>query len=83
MFRNDDPDTDGIIFEGKRKGCGSNTQENDIWKDAICMELLNERVLAMLNGEKNWECEVKVEELKNISICELFYKAAMDIAGPF
>jgi hypothetical protein len=59
MFRNDDPNTNGTIFEGKRKGCGFNMEENDIWKDAICMELLNEGVLVILNGEKNWECEVK------------------------
>jgi hypothetical protein len=55
MFGNDDPNTYGTIFEGERKGCGFNMQENDIWKDAICMELLNEGMLAMLNGEKNWE----------------------------
>lgn len=55
MLGNDDPDTYGIIFERERKGCGFNMQENDIWKDAICMELLNEGMLTMLNGEKNWE----------------------------
>jgi hypothetical protein len=59
MLQNDDLDTYGTIFEGKRKGCGFNMQENDIWKDAICMELLKEGVSVMLNGEKNWECEVK------------------------
>jgi hypothetical protein len=59
MFQNDDLDTYGTIFEGERKGCGSNMQENDIWKDVICMELLKEGVLILLNGEKNWECEVK------------------------
>ncbi len=39
-------------------------------------------MLALSNGEKIENIRSKDEELNNILVCELFYKVAMDVAGP-
>jgi hypothetical protein len=39
-------------------------------------------VPTLFNGEKMGNIRSKDEKLKNILVCELFYKVAMDIVGP-